>query len=407
MYKKTFDIRQGCPGNLSFLDIIEWASVLGISIGSKSTQELCRLIELRLQSQQSQQSQQPQLESFKTTPRHVKTKAISHKPLTPCDTCAEGTTCVFPVNTSLQDWTLEELKMFAKQCNVSVSGRNKAQLFQALNQQATRSQVPEEEKKRDSDQDIQAILAQFQELSVVPTRESTKKFCQTKPWMNLTKASLPWSERQDADQLDFLDQVCVRECGGGGDCLFHAIAYGLNQNYRFTSPLTAQSLRNTTAFNISKENVDDYLDEYIREQKQKSLPSRSFDPLAIARNKNVNDRVTHLQRVVSTPGFSYQGDDLSLKLLSHSAFFKENKLGFLVIKDNGFFDCKLYPSDLVSEDFLVLYNISDAKMGGHWKLAGVDSGHDVQTLFTRENFPEVLKNLFLLDCHEEAYNKVF
>jgi hypothetical protein len=68
----------------------------------------------------------------------------------------------------------------------------------------------------------------FAEEVKEPPQKRTKRVtsrCQP-PWRSLIESSSKWRQRYETKGPDTLDQICVRECGAGGDCLFYAVAIG-------------------------------------------------------------------------------------------------------------------------------------------------------------------------------------
>lgn len=107
----------------------------------------------------------------------------------------------------------------------------------------------------------------------------------------------------------------VVEAGGGGDCQFHAIALGLHSAVLETTipKLNAQYMRNITAMSLdrmSKDEFDAAMASYASEQESGSLDV-SWDPSSIKSRED-------FKSIVTIPGFTFQGDNLTLAILSRT-----------------------------------------------------------------------------------------
>jgi hypothetical protein len=97
--------------------------------------------------------------------------------------------------------------------------------------------------------------------------------CQ-RPWQPLLEVSGKWRQRYDSRGPESLTQICVRECGAGGDCLFYAVAIGyqLWENPNLTTEeIEIQSdtwmleAREWAASGITAKNVRGILKQYQTE----------------------------------------------------------------------------------------------------------------------------------------------
>ena len=135
----------------------------------------------------------------------------------------------------------------------------------------------------------------------------------------------------------------VLECGGGGDCLFHALGRALGE-----SMLT---VRDWAAHGVTVANVDRLLEYYTT-----IYPVGSWSREDV---RSAPDRVAALRAVIRTPGPSYEGDDTTLRLLVSQP---DVALAVVVVAGQ-----EVYPQIFAnrhSQRLVVLYH-----RGNHWQLA--------------------------------------
>lgn len=169
-------------------------------------------------------------------------------------------------------------------------------------------------------------------------RELTAKSIQTEPhtaaWRNVSPQ---------------VPHLVYRECGGGGDCLFHSVGYALN--------VPQQTVRNWTAEMISQHNVDAVLNHYTHVYRVGSWRREEVSRF----NPGSQARVQALRRVICTPGTLYQGDDVTLQLLS---LHPRLNLALLVVTGAGQWYQHVFAHS-ASTRCIVLYH-----RPGHWQLGG-------------------------------------
>ncbi len=91
-------------------------------------------------------------------------------------------------------------------------------------------------------------------------------------WTSLIATSHAWRTRFQTGDFPGLANVCTRECGGGGDCLFHAIARGFHMYMHPGDELpqvlvtpAMMDVRRWAASFLTADNIEDILKVYGRE----------------------------------------------------------------------------------------------------------------------------------------------
>lgn len=114
------------------------------------------------------------------------------------------------------------------------------------------------------------------------------------------------------------------EAGGGGDCQFHAVALGLSKSVSApkNEKLDSLFMRRLVAMAISKMSKDDFdaVMAAYRAEEEVGSTDVSWRP------SQVKD-VQALKRAVLTPGTTFQGDDMTLSMLSRAT-----GISFIVIQ---------------------------------------------------------------------------
>lgn len=164
----------------------------------------------------------------------------------------------------------------------------------------------------------------------------------------------------------------VTECGGGGDCLFHAIGFAIKSSMSEVRAMAAQG--------VTVENVDLLLDYYNR-----VYPVSTAITAPIAQLPTVAERAGRLREVINTPGCAYMGDDTTLRLIVSQC---KHRVGFVVFDTHGNIHGQVFMSRYVRQ-LIALYHTGD-----HWQLVGCkvrnDPLHRVQTTFDPFAPPEFL-----------------
>lgn len=218
----------------------------------------------------------------------------------------------------------------------------------------------------------------------------------------------------DHSDIGFPNCICERECGGGGNCLFHSIAYAMRE-----LGITFEDLREIAASQVDETNVDLLLALWGEEQNNEDWNDNWFNPDEIQQLDNREDRIAALQQAIQTPGYYLQGDDNILNLLVHHDFFLDQKLGIILLStDNGVICNIKGPIDTmtfrdddtgklvvvnehVSERFLILVYVGKY----HYRLGGVakftDASHgkyEIQSIVEANDIPNALKFVYTKTC---------
>jgi len=95
--------------------------------------------------------------------------------------------------------------------------------------------------------------------------------CGPYPWVSVSKASAAWKAR--IPQQPAVNNICVRECGGGGDCMFYAVSAGYAlahgktpQEIREQSQVLMKQARKWLADSITPDNVSNFVHFYQQEK---------------------------------------------------------------------------------------------------------------------------------------------
>lgn len=114
------------------------------------------------------------------------------------------------------------------------------------------------------------------ESKQAPPGAIASSMCGPTPWISITQANPLWKARNAAaGDHNTYGNVCVRECGGGGDCMFHAIAtvmfiaFGASEPHLFphnTPQGRMQTVRGWMADSVTVDNVREFLHGYQQEK---------------------------------------------------------------------------------------------------------------------------------------------
>jgi len=186
------------------------------------------------------------------------------------------------------------------------------------------------------------------------------------------------------EQFPQEDVLHVMECGGGGDCLFHAIAQGLRTSgYPELANVSMQDIRNWAAEMLTLDNLPMFVQDWNQsKEKQMSLEE--------------------IQKRIRSCGNDYQGETGTLQfLLCHHPILKKYRLGFMVINLHS--HRFRTPQPKTKKDRLIAQYFTDENTefvmtlyctGEHWLLAGVAVFPSLVTCFIPlASFPHVLTRL--------------
>ena len=116
----------------------------------------------------------------------------------------------------------------------------------------------------------------------------------------------------------------IIECGGGGNCLFHSIAYGLKSIQR--NAFQMKDVRGYLANTVTADNVSEFI-RLTQEDQSLARPNGTI-PIHQLMGKQT------VRAIIAKCGKAYQGTDTTLRWLVHnSQLFK--KIGFLIFTEFG------------------------------------------------------------------------
>ena len=167
---------------------------------------------------------------------------------------------------------------------------------------------------------------------------------------------------------DILKNFTIKECGGGGECQFLSIENALMQS---NNKYTHTELRNLIADYILNKLSDDDFNNIINSykiEKENNEFIGEWDPYLI---KSKNDFIKEIKQ----PGFHFQGDDVTLSLLSsilNIDFYIINKKNHSIFKISN---------KINNNNIIILYYIPG--ITGHYQLIGLNK----MFLFDKDNLP--------------------
>jgi len=138
-----------------------------------------------------------------------------------------------------------------------------------LLQEAIRQSVEEEENR-------QRKLSQIEEKKSLSSSSIVVSNCGPYPWVSLANANKAWQMKNKELNNGVLN-LCVSECGAGGDCLFYAIANGMYIAYANDPMFSGIShpskstermklARKWLADSLTIDNIDQFLYDYQQEK---------------------------------------------------------------------------------------------------------------------------------------------
>lgn len=173
----------------------------------------------------------------------------------------------------------------------------------------------------------------------------------------------------------------VKNCLGDGNCQFRSIESALTQGgYKATH----EKLRRLLAkyiLSIDNKVFIDIIKTYQIEKENGEFVG-NWDPMTI---KNKKDFI----KIIKRPGFDFQGDFISLELISRAIGID------IMIFTNDLDIINLSDPDKLQDKIIILYY---DKNGSHYKTIGLKKKEDkFQTIFKRSKLPEEINRI--LDKH--------
>jgi hypothetical protein len=177
----------------------------------------------------------------------------------------------------------------------------------------------------------------------------------------------------------------IKNCLGDGNCQFRSIETALTQGgYRSTH----EKLRRLLAkyiLSIDNKVFIDIIKTYQIEKENGEFVG-NWDPMTI---KNKRDFI----KIIKRPGFDFQGDFISLELISRAIGID------IIIFTNDLDIINLSDPDNLQNKIIILYYDKDAQ---HYKTIGLKKNQDkFETIFKRSKLPEEINRI--LDKHSFLY----
>jgi len=177
----------------------------------------------------------------------------------------------------------------------------------------------------------------------------------------------------------------IKNCLGDGNCQFRSIETALTQGgYRSTH----EKLRRLLAkyiLSIDNKVFIDIIKTYQIEKENGEFVG-NWDPMTI---KNKRDFI----KIIKRPGFDFQGDFISLELISRAIGID------IIIFTNDLDIINLSDPDNLQNKIIILYYDKDAQ---HYKTISLKKKEDkFQTIFKRSKLPEEINRI--LDKHSFLY----
>lgn len=212
--------------------------------------------------------------------------------------------------------------------------------------------------------------------------EDTKKKCINDTKKKCINDTYYWEPLDDKWQIKLGSQdFMVKNCLGDGNCQFRSIEGALiNAGYKTTH----EKLRKHLAKYIQSVDNKMFIDiiKTYRIEKQSGEFIGNWDPMAI---KNKRDFI----KIIKLPGFDFQGDFITLELLSRVI-----KIDIIIFTSDLDIINLSDPENLQNKILILYYD----KNGSHYKTIGLKKSEDnIQTIFKRSKLPEEINRI--LDKH--------
>jgi len=209
------------------------------------------------------------------------------------------------------------------------------------------------------------------------------------------KLSLGWKRRLKEDSKNSC--FGLLECGSDGDCLFHVLCEALNSEYLMKLRMpkyNVEKLRLMAANEINKDNFLMILESYKLDYEENEYNfSGEWDPYSI---KNMSQ----LRNEIMKGGHHFWGDHILLQLLQ-----KKLKLNIIILnsdnnKDTSTIEDRFTIHPLASLDLsennrtIIIYYLDQY----HFQLIGYYTGSIMKTLFSNNDLPKILLDIYNHDC---------
>jgi hypothetical protein len=157
------------------------------------------------------------------------------------------------------------------------------------------------------------------------------------------------------------------EAGGGGDCMFHAVANCLSK--WIGQKISMQDVRNELALSIDVECVDALIKE-VADDHAAFVPRGGCNLNKVKFSALSGSRVNQMRRLAVSPGTRFQGTDVLLRqLVDHSSYFVKRSVGALTLNAFGPGFSGVMPPIVTHQrdHYIVLYCSNNA----HWQMCEI------------------------------------
>jgi len=207
-----------------------------------------------------------------------------------------------------------------------------------------------------------------------------------------TKLCLGWKRRlKESDSKNSC--FGLLECGSDGDCLFHVLCEALNSEFLEKLRLPkydVDKLRQFAANEINKENFQFIIESYKLEYDDNQFDfTNDWDPYDI---KNISQ----LKKIIANNNI--WGDHILLQLLQ-----KKLKFNVIILNSENNNDSKnidekytVHPTASIdsNEKTIIIYYLNQY----HFQLIGYFDGHIMKTIFTNDELPKIMIDVYNKDC---------
>lgn len=156
-----------------------------------------------------------------------------------------------------------------------------------------------------------------------------------------------------------LEHFRVIECGGGGDCLFHAVGKALG--------VRAPDIRRLAASVLDQPGqLDKFLKSEVAQRKiTPHLSHYAWDPTVIR-------SAPEMKTIIETSGNLYWGDNITLHLLCQTDTIWNSRIGFVIFRPDGIVEPELFAARGIPQSVTQLCLLYHDSLHQHWQLVSCD-----------------------------------
>lgn len=172
----------------------------------------------------------------------------------------------------------------------------------------------------------------------------------------------------------------IRDVKGDGNCQFRSINVALRNSEQNYSHLELRNLLANYIRNMEESKFIMIIENY-KEEKENNQFEGEWDPNEIQTQED-------LAKEIEKPGFNYEGDDITLSLLTDIL-----SIDFVIFDNYNVFNVGNNHNK-----FIILYRESDNTCSGHYNIIGFEND-DIrpQTIFYKTDLPNELKTILDTD----------